>query len=99
VLLFTVFAGLVLAAGLGAIAYFANAKWANFALAFLAVQCLLNAIFSWSIFFSLPRRRMDTQDAVNMAAATGIPAIVWVLIWFGISILMISAGLRIYSLA
>jgi len=39
------------------------------------------------------------SDAVNMAAATGIPALVWVLIWFGISILMISAGLRIYSIS
>jgi hypothetical protein len=33
-----------------------------------------------------------------MSSATGIPALVWVLIWFGISIFMISVGLRLYAL-
>ena len=96
---FTGFAGLVLAAGLGSIAYFANAKWANFALAFLAVQCLLNAVFSLLDLLLITTMTNGHSDAVNMAAATGIPALVWVLIWFGISILMISAGLRIYSIS
>jgi hypothetical protein len=31
-----------------------------------------------------------------MANATGIPSIVWVLLWIVISIAMISIGLRIY---
>jgi hypothetical protein len=96
---FTGLAGLVLAAGLAAIAYFANAKWANFALAFLAVQCLLNAVFSLLDLLLITATTSGHSDAVNMAAATGIPALVWVLIWFGISILMISAGLRIYSIS
>jgi len=96
---FTGFAGLVLAAGLGSIAYFANVKWANFALAFLAVQCLLNAVFSLLDLLLITTMTNGHSDAVNMAAATGIPALVWVLIWFGISILMISAGLRIYSIS
>src|SRR5438445_5652194 len=39
---FTVFSGAVLTAGLLAVARFASVKWVNFALAFLAVQCLLN---------------------------------------------------------
>ena len=96
---FTVFAGLVLAVGLGLVAYFSNAKWANFALAFLAVQCLLNAIFSLTDLLLITTMTGGHSDAVNMAAATGIPAVVWVLIWFGISILMISVGLRIYSVS
>ena len=96
---FTVFTGMALAAVLGAIAYFANAKWANFALAFLAVQCLLNAIFSLVDLLFITATTSGHSDAVNMAAVSGIPAIVWVLIWFGISILMISAGLRIYSVS
>jgi hypothetical protein len=33
-----------------------------------------------------------------MAAATGLPALVWVLIWFGISIVMITVGLRLYAM-
>src|SRR5687767_6373077 len=48
---FTVFSGAVLAAGLAAIAKFASLKWVNFALAFLAVQCLLNAFFSLKDLF------------------------------------------------
>jgi hypothetical protein len=32
-----------------------------------------------------------------MAAATGIPGIVWVVIWMGISLVMISLGLRLYA--
>ena len=43
---FTVLSGAVLTAGLFAIAKFAPQKWVNFALAFLSVQCLLNAFFS-----------------------------------------------------
>jgi len=36
------------------------------------------------------------SDAANMAAATGIPAFIWVLIWIALSVVMISLGLRIY---
>ena len=96
---FTMFAGFVLAAILSAVAHFASLKWANFSLAFLAVQCLLNAVFSLVDLLLVTTLSNGHSDAVNMAAATGIPALVWVLIWFGISILMISAGLRIYSVS
>jgi hypothetical protein len=37
------------------------------------------------------------SDAANMAAATGIPGIVWVLVWMVVSIVMISIGLRVYA--
>ncbi len=95
--LFTVFSGVVLAAGLAAVARYATLKWANFALAFLAVQCLLNAIFSlFELFFISTFSNMHS-DAANMAAATSIPAIVWVFIWMGISIIMISVGMRVYA--
>src|SRR5258708_35955085 len=43
---FTLVSGAVLTVGLFAVARYANLKWANFAMAFLAVQCLLNAVFS-----------------------------------------------------
>jgi len=45
-IVFTVFSGAVLTAGLFALARYGTIKWVNFGLAFLAVQCLLNAIFS-----------------------------------------------------
>lgn len=94
---FTVISGAVLTAALAAIGYFANAKWANFALAFLAVQCLLNAIFSLVDLLLITTLTGGHSDAANMSAATGIPSLVWVLIWFGISIFMISVGLRVYA--
>jgi hypothetical protein len=94
---FTLLSGAVLTAGLFAVARYANAKWTNFALAFLAVQCLLNAVFSLIQLFVISATTNAQSDAANMAAATGIPSIIWVFIWMGISILMISVGLRIYA--
>lgn len=96
-LLFTIFSGAVLTIGLAAVARNANLKWVNFALAFLAVQCLLNSIFSLLELVLISTMTSAHSDAANMAAATGIPGIVWVLIWMGISLLMISIGLRIYA--
>lgn len=96
---FTVFSGLVLAVGLAAVARFASLKWANFALAFIAVQCLANAVFDLLNLFFLSAMTGEQSDAANMAAATGIPSIVWVFIWMGISIFMISIGLRVYAVS
>lgn len=93
---FTVLSGLVLTGGLFAIARYADLKWANFSLAFLSVQCLLNAFFSLKDLFLISATTDAQSDAANMASATGIPSIMWVFIWIGISILMISVGLRIY---
>lgn len=94
---FTVLSGAVLAGGLFALAKYADIKWANFGLAFLSVQCLLNAFFSLKDLFLISATTTAQSDAANMATATGIPSIMWVLIWIGISILMISIGLRIYA--
>jgi len=96
---FTVFSGVVLAAGLYAIARYASLKWANFALSFLAVQCLLNAFFSLKDLFVISATTDIENDAGNMANATGLPSLVWVLVWIGISVLMISVGLRVYAVS
>lgn len=96
---FTVFSGAVLTLGLAAIARYASPKWTNFALAFIAVQCLANAVFDLMNLFFLSAMTTTQSDAANMAASTGIPAIVWVFIWMGISILMISLGLRVYAVS
>lgn len=97
--IFTVLAGAVLAIGLAAIARYAAPKWTNFAVAFLAVQCLANAVFDLMNLFFLSAMTNEKSDAANMAAASGIPAIVWVFIWMGISIAMISIGLRVYAIS
>jgi glucan phosphoethanolaminetransferase (alkaline phosphatase superfamily) len=99
---FTVISGAILAAGLFAIARFAPAKWASFTLAFLAVQCLLNAAYDLTTLFFINAPLVGSHihtDAANMAQASGLPAFVWVLLWIGISVLMISVGLRVYAVS
>ena len=96
-IVFTVFSGLVLSAVLVAIAKFASMKWANFALAFLAVQCLLNALFSLRDLFVISATSAHPSDAANMAAVTGIPALVWAAAWIAISFVMIMVGVRMYA--
>lgn len=96
-ILFTVFSGTVLAAALLAIAKFASIKWANFALAFLAVQCLLNALFSLRDLFVISATGPHPSDAANMAAATGIPALLWAAAWIAVSFVMIMVGIRMYA--
>lgn len=94
---FTVLSGGVLAVGLAAIAKFAPAKWVNFALAFLAVQCLLNAFFSLKDLFFVSAAGTQQTDAANMAMATGVPSLVWVFLWIVISLVMITIGMRLYA--
>lgn len=94
---FTVISGAVLAGSLFALARYGEMKWVDFGLAFLAVQCLLNAVFHLLNLFFVTASTDAPSDAANMASATGIPGFVWVLIWIGISILMISVGLRLYA--
>lgn len=98
---FTVISGVILTIGLLAIAKYSSAKTAQFVLSFLAVQCILNALSDLKtvFFMSNPFATPMQTDAANMAAATGIPAILWVLIWIGVSLLMISIGLRLYAVS
>ena len=96
---FTVLSGVGLTVGLAAIANFASIKWANFAMAFLAVQCLLNAFFSLKDLFFVSTMTNQSSDAANMAAATGVPGFVWVVVWIGISLVMITVGLRMFAAA
>lgn len=96
---FTVLSGTFLTVGLLGIAKFASVKWVNFAVAFLAVQCLLNAFFSLKDLFVISASSNQGTDAANMAAATGIPALLWVVIWIVISVVMITVGLRLYAVA
>lgn len=100
--LFTIISGTALTLGLLAIAKYASAWWANFTLAFLAVQCILNAVSDLKTLFVLNAPFAGSHihsDAANMAAATGMPAVFWVILWIGISILLISIGLRVYAVA
>lgn len=96
---FTVVSGTILTAGLFAVARYASPRTAQFVMSFLAVQCVLNALSDLKtvFFLSSPFANPMQTDAANMANATGIPAILWVVIWIVISVVMISIGLRLYA--
>jgi len=97
---FTVVAGGLLTAGLLAIAKYTSDNFARFAFSFLAVQCILSAFSDLATVFLINAPLIGSDihtDAANMAQATGLPAIAWVLIWIGISVFMISVGLRFYA--
>lgn len=101
-IVFTIIAGGVLAAALVGLGIYSSFRVANFAVAFLAVQCLLNAAFDLiTVFFlNAPLIGADVHtDAANMSAATGIPGVVWVVIWMMISLVMVSLGLRLYAVS
>jgi hypothetical protein len=100
--LFTILSGSLMAFGLVLLAAYSSPRVANFAVAFLAVQCLLNALSDLKTLFFINASFGGSEiqnDAANMYAATGLPGLVWVFIWMGISILMISLGLRFYAVA
>jgi hypothetical protein len=95
---FTLFAGLFISVSLVLIARFASARVATFFVSFLAVQSVLNALFDLkSLFFlSSPFGQPVATDAVNMAHATGIPAIFWTVIWIGLALGILWFAMRLY---
>lgn len=98
---FTLFAGIALAVGLFAVARFASARVATFVVSLLAVQCVLNALLDLKtvFFLSSPFAPAVPNDAVNMANATGIPAIIWAIIWIVVAFGILSIALRLYVAA
>lgn len=100
---FTVGVGLTLSVGIMALALYGNQKVANFAIAFLAIQCLTNALSDLKtlFFINAPLVGADNiqTDAGNMASATGVPAIVWTVIWILVSVGVIGLGFRMYMAA
>jgi len=99
---FTVIAGLVIGAGLVALGFFASPRVAQFFACFLAVQCVLNALFDLKNVFLVSSPFTSERvlnDAGNMATATGVPAIFWSLLWIGLAVFLLTVGLRIYATA
>lgn len=95
---FTLLAGLFISASLILIARFASARVATFFVSFLAVQCVLNALFDLKtvFFLSTPFGPSVPTDAVNMARATGIPAIMWTVIWIALALGILWFAMRLY---
>ena len=95
---FTLFAGMLISVGLVLIAKFASARTATFFVSFLAVQSVLNALFDLKtvFFLSAPFGPTVPTDAVNMWRATGIPAIIWTVIWIGLALGILWFAMRLY---
>jgi len=95
---FTLVAGLLLSAGLVALARFASPAVASFFVSFLAVQCVLNALLDLKtvFFLSAPFAPSVHTDAVNMYNATGIPAIFWTIFWIAIAFGILWFVMRLY---
>jgi hypothetical protein len=95
---FTILAGTLLTVGLVAMAKYASARVATFLVSFLAVQCVLNALLDLKtvFFLSSPFAPTVPTDAVNMAATTGIPAVVWTVVWIGIAVAILGVAMRLY---
>lgn len=96
---FTLFAGLSIAAALVLIAKFASARTATFFVSFLAVQCVLNALFDLKTVFFMSADFFGPaipNDAANMARATGIPGIFWTLTWIALALGMLWFVMRLY---
>jgi len=96
---FTLLAGLIISVGLVLLAKFASAKVATFFVSFLAVQCVLNALFDLKILFSVTSPFADRAvhtDALNMAQATGIPAIFWTVLWIAFALGILWFAMRLY---
>jgi hypothetical protein len=95
---FTLAAGVLISAGLFAVARFASARVATFLVSFLAVQCVLNALLDLKtvFFLSSPFATTVPTDAVNMANATGVPALFWSVLWIATSVLILGVAVRQY---
>jgi hypothetical protein len=95
---FTLLAGTIISVGLILIARFASAKVATFFVSFLAVQSVLNALYDLKtvFFLSSPFAPTVPTDAVNMAQATGIPAIFWTVVWIAFALGILWFAMRLY---
>ena len=94
--LFTLIAGVVLPVGLFAAARYLKPRAATFLVSFLAVQCVLNAVFDLRNVLYASAFTDAHTDAANMAAATGIPSIFWVLFWIVVAFAITTLALRAY---
>jgi hypothetical protein len=94
--LFTLIAGVALPLALFAAAKYLKPRAAAFLVSFLAVQCVLNAVFDLRNVLYASAFTDAQTDAANMAAATGVPSILWVLFWIVTALIILSLVMRVY---
>jgi hypothetical protein len=91
--------GLLLGAGLIALALKGKPKVVHFLMSFVAVQCILNAFYDLLTLMYLSAFQSGAAtDAKNMEISTGgfIPATFWAFGWSVISVLMLATTMMVY---
>lgn len=79
---------------------FLSRPFAEFTLAFLAIQCILNGFGDIIVLFDLHSgaNAFDNHsDAMNMEQMTGIPAIIWSVKWMAISLVLVILAVASYA--
>ena len=94
---FTVVSGALITLGLLASAKYLGPRARNFLVSFLAVQCVLNALFNLRDLLMLSINTDAPTDAENMHALTGIPSIFWALFWAAVGFIIVTLALRAYA--
>ena len=60
------------------------------------MQCCLNALYDLKTLFLISAITSQSSDAVNMQRLTFIPAMVWALLWLGLSLVVLWVTLKTY---
>lgn len=89
-----VFAGFGWLLALSASALLMPANAAVFTAQFLGVQQCLTSLYSFLVLIKVSSGDYGHSDASNMQMATGVPAVVWSLVWMLIGVAAIGVGLR-----
>ncbi|TDR47687.1 peptidase M50B-like protein [Tahibacter aquaticus] len=92
--LFGIGTGLGLAALMLLAGYRLRPPWSDLLLLVLALQLVLDGFNSLFTLLRLSAGSNVQTDAMSMAQATGIPALIWTLIWAAISAAMLLFALR-----
>jgi hypothetical protein len=93
--LFGIATGLALAAGMFLAGYRLRPPWSDGLLMVLALQLVLDGFNSLFTLLRISVAGNAQTDAFNMAQATGIPAVIWTLVWAAISLAMLLLTLRL----
>lgn len=93
--LFGIATGLGLAAAMFLAGYRLRPPWSDIVLLVLALQLVLDGFNSLFTLLRLSSASNVQTDALSMAQATGIPAVVWTVVWAGLSLAMLFVTLRL----
>jgi len=97
--LFTLSAGVIMAAAMFAAAQFCSQAVSGFLVTFLAVQLCLNALGDLRMLFAITTATsgpIRDNDAAFMSQNYALPPVFWAVTWAGISVVILAISLRSY---